>query len=316
MRVLITGHTGFVGKHLAELVADEGHQVGGLSLTTGCDIRDYEHAREIIEEFEPDEIHHLAAQAYVPESNTDPRRGFDVNLIGTLNLLEAVRHTGSRARIHIAGTSEEYGYNYSGSAINETTACRPTSVYGVTKLAAGQLGLAYCRIYGIPVVHTRAFNHTGPGHQVRYAIPNFARQIALAEKAVAEERSRPPITHGNLHAVRDYTDVRDVVRAYRVAIRQPPGVYNVCSGTTRTLSSILHALITLSPTPMVAIPDEALYRPGMDTGDTPVYRPRADLLNEAGWKPEIPWHHTLRDTLDLWRERVGAPMKEIDDNDD
>mgnify|MGYP000391296928 CR=1 FL=1 len=304
MRVLITGHTGFVGKHLAALVADEGHAVSGLSLTTGCDIRDYEHVRELVEAYEPDEIHHLAAQAYVPEANTDPRRGFDVNLIGTLNLLEAVRHTGCRARVHIAGTSEEYGYDYGGSILNEATACRPTSVYGVTKLAAGQLGLAYSRIYGIPVVHTRAFNHTGPGHQARYAIPSFARQIALAEQAVAEGRSRPPITHGNLHAVRDYTDVRDVVRAYRVAIRQNPGVYNVCTSHTRSLSSILDGLISLSDTPMVAVPDEALYRPGMETGDAPLFYPQADKLINAGWQPQIKWHRTLADILGYWRESL------------
>jgi GDP-4-dehydro-6-deoxy-D-mannose reductase len=154
-------------------------------------------------------------------------------------------------------------------------------------------------------VHTRAFNHTGPGHQHRYAVPSFARRIALAEKAVEAGRSRPPIAHGNLNAVRDYLDVRDVVHAYRIAIQQPPGIYNVCSGTTRALSSILGELCDLSVVPMVLIPDETLYRPGMETGAAPLFHPRADPLHVAGWEPEIPWHQTLTDTLNYWRERTN-----------
>lgn len=304
MRVLITGHTGFVGRHLKKLVEAEGHDFYGFSTTIGGEIRDYESIRSRIEQVNPDQIHHLAAQAFVPESNTDPRRGFDTNLTGTLNLLEAVRHTGSRAQIHIAGTSEEYGYGPVNGYITEQTPCRPTSVYGVTKLAAGQLGLAYAYAYGIPAVHTRAFNHTGPGHQARYAIPSFARQIARIEKARTDGHPVNVLRHGNLGAVRDYTDVRDVVRAYRVAITRPPGIYNVCSTYTRTLASVLTQLKNLSTTEVVTLSDDSLYRPGMDIGDAPIFHPRADLLNEAGWKPEIPWHQTLADTLDYWRASV------------
>lgn len=311
---LVTGACGFAGQHLVETLRLAGHEVHGFSRPRADpdmvrslfrnhhgDIRRYEDVRLVIERVEPEMIFHLAAQAYVPESGSDPRRGVDVNTVGTLNLLEAVRHTGNRARLLLAGTSEEYGYDHAPRAlITEDTPCRPTTVYGVSKLAAGQLGLVYARQYGIPVVVTRAWNHTGPGQPAVYAVASFAKRVAEVEAG-----RRDAVAHGNLDAVRSYLDVRDVVRAYSLAIGQESGVYNVCGGpgSVVCLGDVLDTLIGLTGVSVKTAVDEALYRPGMTRGaeDFPV-PDCAKLRAVTAWQPEYTLHRTLKDTLDHFRE--------------
>src|SRR5262245_25557815 len=215
--VLVTGSQGFVGTYLREALSNRDCDIWDFDLKFGQDIREYEQIREAVDTTDPDYIYHLAAQPYVPESTSDIRRGYNVNVLGTLNLLEAVRHTGCNARILISGTTEEYGYD--GHAfVTEDTVPAPTTPYGASKLAAGNLGLVYARLYGIPVVVTRACNHTGPRHSRSYAVPSFAKRVAEVEVGRI-----PSVRHGNLGSRRYYLDVRDVVEAYLKAIELDPG---------------------------------------------------------------------------------------------
>jgi len=308
MRILVTGSSGFVGKYLIESLEEGGqHEVVGMSRRThGLDVRNYEDCRKAVERAQPDIVFHLAAQAYVPETTTDPQRGYSVNLGGTLNILEAVRHTGCRARVLVTGTSEEYGYETQvGDLIDEDNPTIPTSLYGASKLAASQLALAYGRTHGIEVVVTRAWNHTGPGQPAMYAIPSFARKVANAELGYTGV-----ISHGNLDAYRCYLDVRDVVSAYvrAAALGRPGQVYNVGVGQVWPMRHYLEQLLELSTidrSRVELIPDPTLYRPGMTTGgrDFPIPDSRK-LAADTGWAPEFTLQDTLSEVLAHWRHRL------------
>ena len=291
----VTGGEGFVGSYLCDLLEEEGIRALSYDLRSGMDIRDYEQLRTALDIAQPDYVFHLAAQAFVPESTSDVRRGVDTNIVGTLNLLEAVRHTGSRARVLLAGTSEEYGYDNRG-ILTELAPCRPTTPYGVSKLAAGQLGMTYSRAYGIPVVATRAFNHTGPGHPPIYAVPSFAKRVIEVKKGLREA-----VIHGNLDSTRNYTDVRDMVAAYRLAIDLDPDVYNICSDNTVKVEKILELMIKLVggnvPTQLV----DSLYRAGSSDFPTPSCQRFTSLTN---WRPQYSLEDTLRDTLIYWEHQV------------
>lgn len=294
MRALITGHRGFVGHHLIDLIGDE-MDCFGFDGTDGHDIRDYEDVRHAVDLYEPDFIFHLAAQAYVAESLTDPRRCVEVNVMGTTNLLEACRQLGSKAKILLVGTSEEYGY--AERLITEDVICSPTTPYGASKLAATQLGLTYARQFGLHVVVTRAFNHAGPGQPPNYAVSSFARQIARVEAGLDDV-----VTHGNLDAIRNYTDVRDVVRAYRAAIERPSGeIFNVCSENTVSMRHVLETLASIPVRFIELVESGELYR----TATTKMFQPSHEKLTAAtGWEPQIELYETLCDTLEWWRTKL------------
>lgn len=301
MRALVTGSAGFAGQYLAASLLADGVEVAGFDVREGrdvSDVRDYEALRAVMDACEPDLIFHLAAVSWPGESLTDPRRCMDVNVTGALNVLEAVRHSGSHARVLLAGTSEEYGYEgrEPGATLDEAAACHPTTPYGASKLAASALGMAYARRYGLPVVVTRAFNHTGAGRQAVNAESAFARRIVAVERGEADH-----VPHGDLTAVRDFTDVRDVIAAYRLAIMAAPGIYNVCSETQFSLRTVMDMLASLSTAPdLVLKEDPALVR--RDHGLFP--RTSAARLREAtGWQRSIPLKDTLADVLDYWRGR-------------
>jgi GDP-4-dehydro-6-deoxy-D-mannose reductase len=296
--VLITGSEGFVGTYLREaLTKNEKYDITSFDLKAGQDIRDYEQIREAIDTSDPDLIFHLAAQPYVPESTSDIRRGYNINVLGTMNLLEAVRHTGCNAKILISGTTEEYGYEGHAETVTENTVPRPTTPYGASKLGAGQLGLVYSRLYGIPVIVTRACNHTGPRHSRSYAVPSFAKRVAEVEAG----RS-PMVRHGNLGSKRYYLDVRDVVQAYLQAIALEPGIYNVvASGAPYSMQEILNMLIEVATCRIPRLLDNSLFRP--DSSLFPKFS--SDKFKKAtSWQPQIPIQKTLTDTLDYWRERI------------
>jgi GDP-4-dehydro-6-deoxy-D-mannose reductase len=224
----------------------------------------------------------------------------DVNLTGAHNLLKAVRNTGCRARVLLAGTSEEYGYaNQPGPTVHELSPTLPTTPYGVSKLAATTLGQVYAQQHGMDVICTRAFNHTGPGQPSVYAVPAFARRVAEAEL------TGRPVEHGNLDAVRNYTDVRDVVRAYIDLLRlnAPAGIYNVASPYTVSMKEILDMLVGLAKTPVTLVQSDTLWRP---SGSDVFYPPDTTKIQDAiGWET----HHnlcggTLRDLLNYWRGRA------------
>lgn len=298
-KALITGSAGFVGQHLKAHLIDEGWEVYDFNLRDGLDIMQYEHLRTVLDIERPDAIFHLAAQAYVPESFANPERAFQINTIGSLNLLEAVRQLGLKTRVHLAGTSEEYGDSqYGEGLVTEKTLPNPLSPYAISKLAMDHLGRLYAKSYGLHIVVTRAFNHAGPGRGEMYAESSFARQIVECEM-----HKRREVEHGNLDSVRNYTDVRDIVRGYLLAIDLPPGVYNICSDQNVTMKEIMDGLIKQAKYPVELKQNPALFRPA----DFSFKKPSCKKFKKlTGWKPEIPLDQTLSDILEYWREKLGA----------
>lgn len=295
--VLVTGASGFVGRYLCAKLAHDGHEVFTYSTRYEQDIRNYEQLRAFVAMVQPEEIHHLAAQAYVPEASTNPSRAYEVNVLGTLNLLEAVRQTGLRSRIHVAGTSEEYGYDRDSAILDEQSLPLPTTPYGASKLAATQLAMTYAHMYGMNIVVTRAWNHTGPSQPSVYAIPSFARRIAQIE------RNGGLLLHGNLDAVRNYTDVRDIIDAYRLAIQLTPGVYNV-AGQTDSMRAILDRLVDMATVKILLEPDPHLYRPGTQQGGRQFPEPDTTLFRVCtDWAPQYDMQTMLQDVLGYWREQ-------------
>ncbi|MFH1537815.1 MAG: GDP-mannose 4,6-dehydratase [bacterium] len=317
MKALITGITGFVGSHMADFLLNEGIEVHGTRRRRSplvnikdilgkinlieCEMKDLSSVRTTLGNIRPDLIFHLAAQSYVPTSWTSPADTLQNNVIGELNILEAMKELGlGETRMQIAGSSEEYGLVYEDELpIKETNPFRPLSPYGVSKVAQDLLGFQYFRSYGLKVIRTRAFNHTGPRRDEMFVTSNFAQQIARVEK-----KMQPPVLHvGNLEAKRDFTDVRDVVRAYYLVTKQgePGDVYNIASNKTHRIREILDMLLSMSDVRITTEEDPTRLRPS----DVPVLLGDATKLRElTGWKPEIPFEQTLKDLLNYWRERV------------
>jgi GDP-4-dehydro-6-deoxy-D-mannose reductase len=300
LKVLITGSNGFVGRHLQDFLSSNqsikgAYEVQGFDLAMGNDIRIFEDIRNTVDRFQPDYVYHLAAQAYVPESTMNPIRGIETNFIGTLNLLEAVRQTGMQSRIHIAGTSEEYGYDRDDSELNENSVAIPTTPYGVSKLAATTLAMTYARIHGMNIVVTRAWNHIGPGASPSYAVSAFSKRVAEAEKYGVK------VTHGNLEAIRNYTDVRDIVRGYTLAIDLPPGIYNLASANSVSIQYILDCLTGLAKTKIETEENSYLFRAMSNKFPKPSFKKFNEL---TGWESTIDLDQTILDTLNYWRNKV------------
>ncbi|MGQ9729517.1 MAG: GDP-mannose 4,6-dehydratase, partial [Candidatus Fervidibacter sp.] len=281
MRVLITGITGFVGSHLAELALGKGAEVFGTyrwrsrldniqHLLTEirlieCDLRDAISVRNAVKEAKPSWIFHLAAQSFVPASWTAPADTMHINVIGTINLFEAVRQLDLDCRILNVGSSEEYGLQFEHELpIKETNPLRPLSPYAVSKVAQDLLGWHNHRSYKIFIIRTRAFNHSGPRRPEAFVDSGFAWQIARIEAGLQE-----PIIHvGNLDAKRDFTDVRDIVRAYWLALEkgEPGEVYNICSGKAWSIREVLEMLLNMANTKVEIRQDQSRMRPS----DVPV----------------------------------------------
>lgn len=322
MRILITGITGFAGSHLAEYaLAQPGVEVYGTVRTRSrldnivhltdrvhlvdCDLRDPFAVRRMIAEVKPDRVFHLAAQSFVPASWVAPEETFTTNVLSQINLLEAVRHECPGARIHVAGSSEEYGLVYpEETPIHEDNPLRPLSPYGVSKVAQDLLGWQYHASYGLQIVRTRAFNHTGPRRGEAFATSSFCRQVAEIECGLA-----PPVLRcGNLDARRDLTDVRDTVRAYWLVLEagEPGQVYNVASGRCVSMREVLDMILGHARCPVRVEVDPARLRPS----DVPLLVGDASRLRErTGWGPTIPLERTLTDLLDYWREKVARQCR-------
>jgi GDP-4-dehydro-6-deoxy-D-mannose reductase len=317
MRVLITGISGFVGSHLAEFLLAKGAEVYGtirwrsqtenidhiknkLKLTD-CDIRDAYSVEKVVREIVPDQIYHLAAQSYVPASWNAPSETLVTNITGELNIFEAVRHLKINPKIQIACSSEEYGLVYENELpIRETNPLRPLSPYGVSKVTQDMLGWQYFQSYRLNIVRTRAFNHTGPRRGEVFVTSNFSKQIAMMEKGLQE----PVIMVGNLEAKRDFSDVRDIVGAYWLALEkgEPGEVYNICSGKPYRIKEVLDILLGMAKIKVQTKQDPARMRPSdvsVLQGDSTKFRAK------TGWKPEIPLEKTLEDLLNYWRKRLG-----------
>jgi GDP-4-dehydro-6-deoxy-D-mannose reductase len=294
---LITGSSGFVGQHLIKALVARGWGILHYDLTEGQDICDYEQLRSVLEHENPDAVFHLAAQAYVAESTVDPERTMRVNTQGTHTLLRALHATGSRAHVLLAGTSEEYGYeSQPGNLVTELSPCFPMTVYGASKLAATALGQVYHEQYGMHIVCSRAWNHTGPGQSGRYALSAFARRIAESEV------TGNAIRVGNLKAVRNFTDVRDIARAYIELIDADPGIYNVANvNGSYEMAALLDMMLEQATRNIPVMEDPHLWRPSSSEHfPAPVI---AKLATHTRWEPEIGILTMLADLLDYWRDR-------------
>ncbi len=311
MKLLLTGVSGFVGRHLVEFLRAERPQVEVVGLARhplpGVPFveADLEHPASVdaaLEAVAPDAIVHLAAQSSPHHSWVDPQRTLATNVLGLLHLLEAARRRGLRPRVLVVGSAEEYGLcRAEDLPLREDAPLRPLSPYAVSKVAQSFLALQYTLSGRVETVRTRTFNHTGPGRGETFAESSFARQLAEIEAG----RRPPVIDVGNLEAVRDFSDVRDVVRAYWLLLEKGRAgeVYNVCSGRGVRLRDVLDRLIALSGLDVEVRLDQARLRPS----DIPeLIGDPGRLLAETGWQAARPLESTLSDLLEHWRRQVRA----------
>ena len=324
MKVLITGITGMVGSHLAEYVlsSQSGVEVHGLvrwrspldnvaRITSKvqlhyAELRDLNSLVTLLKKLRPDLIFHLAAQSYVTTSFDAPADTVHTNVIGTLNLLDAVRITGIDPKIHICSSSEVYGQVTEAEIpIKESNPFRPASPYAVSKVGEDMIALQYFLSYGIRTIRTRMFTHTGPRRGDIFAESAFALQVAEIEAGIRQN----PMKVGNLDSVRTFADVRDAVRAYWMLLDrcQPGEVYNIGGNRTMTVGQMLDVLKGMARCRVEHVVDPALLRPSDVTLQVPDI---SKFQRATGWTPEIPLENTLRDLLDYQRGRVAARRNE------
>ncbi len=326
MKILITGITGFVGSHLAEYILNlnEEHELFGLCrwrsprdnlaniynkiTLLDADLCDLSALIRHFKAIRPDIIFHLAAQSYVLTSFNSPIQTLWSNVIGTTNLLEAIRIVEINPVIHICSSSEVYGQvSETDVPIKETCPFKPASPYAVSKVGEDMVAFQYWTSYGIRTIRTRMFTHTGPRRGDVFAMSFFAKQVAAGELGLSE----PVISVGNLKSVRTFCDVRDAVRAYWILVSQCKAgeVYNIGGNRTLTIGQALDILLSFSQKKFEIKVDPQLLRPS----DVTLQIPCIDKFrNETGWKPEIPLEKTLQDILDYWKEELSrCPWKAL-----
>jgi GDP-4-dehydro-6-deoxy-D-mannose reductase len=304
--VMVTGAGGFVGPHLARVLAARGARVHGLGLEPPAasamlagfrvtDLKDSAAIEAAIAAAPPEAIVHLAGQSSAAASFEQPVETFAVNALGTWNLLEAARRAAPRSRVLIVTSGEIYGPQPEGSRASEDTAFRPVSPYALSKAAADAFG-AIAAEGGQDVIRARSFGHTGPGQAPRFVVPSMAQQIAAIEAGSGEPRLRV----GNLEVTRDLTDVRDVADAYADLLERGAGgaAYNVSSGRGVRLTDVIAALAGMSRVAVTIEPDPARFRPA----DIPyLVGDPAAIHRDTGWQASIPLERTLGDVLEEWR---------------
>jgi GDP-4-dehydro-6-deoxy-D-mannose reductase len=314
MRVLITGMSGFAGSCLCDLLLRETPwTLLGISRNTDgarahprifwwkFDLSDADAVTRFMSYERPDIIVHLAGQAHVPYSWEHPWETFETNVRGQLNLIEGVLKAKIAPRIVVATSNEIYGPPTSPADLpfKESRAPRPTNPYAVSKVAADAMALQYRLSHNLDIVIARPFNHTGPGQAVRFVAPSFAKQIAEIECG-----KREPVMHvGNMSAQRDFTDVRDIARAYLALIQRGEAgeVYNICSGTPRAIQTIFDGMLKLTTANIRLESDPSKFR----VADTPIsYGSNEKIKQHTGWQPQIPFEQTIKDILDEWRAKV------------
>jgi GDP-4-dehydro-6-deoxy-D-mannose reductase len=293
MRALITGGKGFVGQWLSAHLKDRGDEVAVIDLET--DVADGSAVRRVVSDVRPDAVYHLAAMTHVGDSWEHPSQVLRVNVLGTAEILAAARSIPELPRVLVVSSAEVYGVVKTDELpLGEDTATLPASPYAASKLAAEAVALQAWRGYGQPVMVARPFNHIGPGQSPNFFVPALAKRIVEARRAGA---ATLPV--GTLTTRRDFTDVRDVVVAYRrlIEVGEPGGIYNICSGRDVSMAEVAHDLLRLAGVELELITDPALVRPV----DVPVLRGDATRLREiTGWEPLIPLATTLADVLSSW----------------
>lgn len=319
-KVLITGITGFVGSHLAEYILNNFSEVEVLGLIRWRspkenlkkvfkkinlvygDLTDLPSLQSLLEKYRPEAIFHLAAQSYVDFSFIAPIATLQANVIGTANLLEAVKRLKFSSEynpvIHICSSSEVYGQvKENETPIKETNPFRPASPYAVSKVGEDMLGFQYWLSWGIKTIRTRMFTHTGERRGEVFVESNFAKQIAEIEAGLKE----PIVKVGNLESIRTFLDVKDAVRAYWLLVSKckPGEVYNIGGVETMPIKDMLAKMLNYSTKKDIKIEvDPARLRPS----DVTLQIPCIDkFVQETAWKPEIKFDQTIQDLLNYWR---------------
>lgn len=302
-KALITGSQGFVGQYLRRELEACGYTTVGLDLREGentiaVDLLNADQVRTVIAQERPDMVFHLAGQSSVAQSWEIPQKTVELNVVAALNLMEAVRAENPNCRMVMVGSSDEYGnLGEAGRRVDESIAAHPQTPYAVSKKAQEEMAGVYVRAYGMWICMTRSFNHGGAGQAKGFLIPDFASGIVAVERGEA-----PCLRVGNLEARRDFTHVKDVVRAYRlIAEKGRPGeVYNVGSGITYSAQEILDRLRSMARCEIPVEQDPAKMRPS----DTPVICcDHGKLTQDTGWEPEYELGAILQDALEDWRSR-------------
>lgn len=314
MKIFITGGAGFIGSHLADFLVDRGfrdvyveywqgetienvaHLKGKIKLVK-LDIRETESIRKAMAKIRPDVIFHLAAQSYVTESWKRPKETLETNIIGTFNLFDAVIRENLDPLIISVCSSAEYGMtDASEIPIKESKEFRPISPYAVSKIAQDMMSLQYYQSHSLKIIRVRLFNITGP-RKLFDACSDFAKGVAEAERGASKY-----LNVGNLEGIRDFTDVRDAVRALWLLREngKPGEVYNVCSGRGMKVGDVVDTLLGMAKKKIEVKVDKSRLR----IIDDPLYVGDNARIRSLGWKPEIPIEKTLSDTLDYWRARL------------
>lgn len=317
-KALIIGAGGFVGGYLIECLHNEfGMEVYATKLKGmefshpqakifDLDIMVKEDIVELLYDIRPDYIFHLAAQSSVSVAWKNPMLTIDVNIKGSVNVMEAVRELFYKPRILMIGSGEEYGHIQEGETpISEETVLRPGNIYAATKACQNMIGSIYAKAYDMELMLVRAFNHIGPGQAPLFVVSDFCKQVAEIERGLKE----PVIRVGNLNARRDFTDVRDVVRAYGMLVQKgvPGETYNVGSQNAMPIKDILDIIIRMSAAEISVEVDPNKIRPV----DVPIIEADISKINAVtGWKPEISIEQTVKETLDYWRAHVGGIRNE------
>lgn len=315
MRALITGINGFAGSHLADylLTLPQMQVYGGVygdcenivhldgrATFIAGDLTDPSFAQSLLERTQPERIYHLAGQAFPPASWQDPWTTLEINVRSQVNLLHGAARLKATPRILVIGSMEEYGrVSAEMLPVTENTPFRPDSPYGVSKVTQDLLGLQYFQSHHLPVVRVRPTNHIGPRQNDQFVTSNFAKQITEIESGLRE----PVLYVGNLDAQRDFVDVRDMVRAYYLALErgEPGQVYNIGSGQPRSIQEVLDLLLAQSRVPIRIQQDPERLRPS----DTPkLYCSAAKFYAQTNWQPTISLETSLRDLLEYWRGKV------------
>ena len=310
MNALVIGGGGFVGPYLVRHLTDDlGYEVTVTktvketltmdnATVRNLDILDMEQIRTLLEEEKADYLFHLAAQSSVAYSWKNPTLTVDVNIKGCINLLEAIRLVDKKPRVLLIGSGEEYGHIKKDECpIIEDNVVRPGNIYAATKSCQNMLGRIYSDAYNLDIMMVRAFNHIGPNQTPMFVVADFCKQVADIEKGKQE----PVINVGNLGAKRDFTDVRDVVKAYAklVAGGKRGETYNVGTGHAVAIQDILNKIISMSDKDIEVKVDPGKLRPV----DVPIIEPDiSKIKREVGWEPLIPLEQTLRETLEHWRK--------------
>ena len=318
LRALVTGVAGFAGSHLAEFLIRDGFETHGVDVSerslrafaaalkraklAQCDVRDRERLNRIVSEIAPDLVFHLAGVASVLECERNPTLAMEVNIIGSCNLLDAVRDNAPGVRTLVVSSSEVYGkVAPEHFPIAEDVPVKPANFYSVTKASVEMLSMLYSEKYGMDIVILRPFNHVGPRQSPAFVCADFAAQIARIERGLAP----PQLRVGDLSVERDFTDVRDMVRGYAVAARRARGgeTYNLCSGRSVRIEDVLKTLLEYAEVPIEVQRDPDKFR----TSEIPVVVGSAEKFRRTtGWSPEMPLATTLHDTLDFWRGELAT----------